>query len=126
LKRKIVKSIKGTKRRGGGPGDLPGVDVDDLEEYYKIKALEYRDKKFTISRGGDEESGWEIDVSAFGHPVIRADLKIPKILMSKPAFGGLGVYVSFEDLKKYNDWFKINPPSLESSAPHSLESSAKP
>jgi len=118
-----VKSIKGTKRRGGGPGDPPEFD---LEKYYINKALEYKDKTFTISRGSDLESGWEIDVRAFGHPVIHADLEIPRIRMSNPTIGGLGVYVSFKELEKYNDWFKINPPSLESSAPHSLESSAKP
>jgi hypothetical protein len=108
-----VKSIKGTKRRGGGPGDLPRVD-------------EYKDREFTISYGDNLDSGWKIDVRAFGHPVIRTDLEIPRILMSKPTIGGLGVYVSFEELEKYNNWFKIKPHSLESSAPPSLGSSAKP
>ena len=123
LKRKIVKYIKGTKRRGGGPGDPPGFD---LEKYYKNKALDYKDKTFTIINGSELDSGWKLDVHTFGYPVIRADLIKPKIRMYKPPNVSLGVYVSFEELEKYNDWFKINPPSLESSAPPSLESSAPP
>ncbi len=114
LKRKSVKSIKGTKRRGGGPGDLPGVD--DLEDYYKNQALGYKDRDFTISRGGTLESGWKIDVH-YGNPVVRVERsEPPKIVMSKPTIGGLGVYVSFEELVKNNNWFKITPPSLGSSA----------
>ncbi len=108
LKRKSVKSIKGTKRRGGGgPGDLPELPEVVLNEYYKNQALGYKDRVFTINRDDNLDPGWKMHLNELDHPVVSLERSEPfKILMSKP--DNPTVYVSFEDLNAVNDWF--NPP----------------
>ena len=91
LKRKIVKSIKGTKRRGGGgPGDPPGFETVDLNMY--------RDTEFIVNRNGLED-GWKIDFNYNNKPFFISN----RIQMVK--YGGLTILLSSDELKKYNPWF---------------------
>ena len=90
LKRKNVKYMKVTKRRGGGPGDPPGFDRVYLDMY--------KDTEFIVDRNGLED-GWKIDFNYNNKPFFILN----RIQMVN--HGGLTILLKFDELKKYNPWF---------------------
>jgi hypothetical protein len=88
FKRKIVKSMKVAKWRGGGPGEA-GFDYS-----------KYDDKTFKVMRrSGETEDGWKFVVPHVFAPGIHGIKLINKD-------GKVVKDVSFEDLMEDNDWFR--------------------
>ena len=82
FKRKIVKSMKVAKWRGGGPGDA-GFDYS-----------QYDDKSFKVMRSsGEIEDGWKFVVPH----VFDNGIRLTK--------DGKFKTVSYKDLMEDNDWF---------------------